>query len=176
MSLQSENRQQRNSLVDALVSANAQSVERLELTPYQPVVYAITQEWREEEFSLLQEAVKFQPEMYRRISLLATRKELEKYASELQNTENAYMQKAVANLKAANLETMNEIHSIVQQDGRSREKFISDCSSVLSDANRELETTITKLRRKILGIMIGTSVSAVVLSGLVSVLLWRLLG
>ena len=72
-----ENDTPNNTFLDRLIQANGQAMETREQVPYQPVVYAIPEEWRLAEKELLEQAVKFQPELYRQIRQLATRQQVE---------------------------------------------------------------------------------------------------
>ena len=72
-----ENDTPNSTYLDKLIQANGQAVETREQVPYQPVVYAIPEEWRLAEKELLEQAVKFQPELYRQIRQLATRQQVE---------------------------------------------------------------------------------------------------
>ena len=49
-----------------------------------------------------------------------------------------------------------------------------NCSETLSKSTETLDSTVEKLRRKILKIMIATAVSAVALSLLVCAVFWKL--
>jgi len=73
MNSQSEN----NTWLENLIQNNGQAMEEIQETPYQPIFYAVPKEWIENWMKLLEQAVEFQPTLYRLISLLATRKELE---------------------------------------------------------------------------------------------------
>lgn len=174
MSLQSDNRSQRNSAIAMLTQKNAESLRRIELTPYDVQVYAIPVEQRNEERNLLKAAAEFQPELYKMIQQLSTRDELEDYVSEIQNIEADYMENTTAKLRNVNEEMMDSIRRIVSQDGKAREAFISRCSSELEQSRQRIENTITALRRKILWLMISTSAAAIALSVLVCVVFWKL--
>ena len=176
MSLPYENRQQKNSLVAGLVAANTEDVEQIGLTPYQPILYAIPKDQREAEFQLLQRAANFQPELYRKIEALATRDELRSYINEMQNIQTRTMKQTVSELAEANSQTVCWMQRTIEQAGKTQEKFISDSSSTLATRTQELDRMIDGLQRKIIQIQICTAASAVMLSAIVSVVLWRLLG
>ena len=73
MNSQSDN----NTWLENLIQNNGQAMEEIKETPYQPIFYAVPKEWIENWMKLLEQAVEFQPTLYRLISLLSTRKELE---------------------------------------------------------------------------------------------------
>lgn len=175
MSLPCENRSQKNSPLEALIAANTESLERMEDIPYQPIVYAIPKEQREEEFKLIQQAVKFQPELYRKMEPLATKDELTKYCRTLQETERQYIEQAVSRLTEANLKTTAEMQARIEQAGRMQEKFISDASKALDFGKQELGSVIRGLRRRITGLMAAAFLGSLLLSVLVSALLPQLL-
>ena len=176
MSLQSENRLQKNSTLDKLVNANAEAVSKIGLTPYEMPLYAIPKEQRDAEFRLLQEAWKFQPELYKRIELLATTEDLEEYNSQMEKQAERAMQKALNRLLETNRETVTQMQSLISQDGKMQEKFISDSSRALDSRIADLNGEIRRLKKTGLWFVIGTMISSVILSGLASALLLRLLG
>ena len=63
--------------LEALIQANGQAMEVREQAPYQPVVYALPEEWLNAEMELLKNASEFQPELYRLIYQRATRQEFQ---------------------------------------------------------------------------------------------------
>ena len=67
-----------------------------------------------------------------------------------------------------------QTQNLIEQAGKNQERFILNCSETLSKSTETLDSTIEKLRRKILKIMIATAVSAVVLSLLACVVFWKL--
>ena len=73
MNLQSEN----NTWLENLIQNNGQAMEEIKDTPYPPVVYTIPKEWLENGMKLLENAVQFQPTLYKMIEQLATWGELE---------------------------------------------------------------------------------------------------
>ena len=176
MSLQSENRSQKNSTLDKLVSSNAEAVSKIGLTPYEMPLYAIPKEQRDAEFRLLQEAWKFQPELYKRIELLATMEDLEEYGSQMEKQAERAMQRGLNRLSETNRETVTQMQSLIAQDGKMQEKFISDSSRALDSRIADLNGEIRRLKKTGIWFMIGTMISSVILSGLASALLLRLLG
>ena len=63
--------------MDELVNLNGQALEEMERIPYQPILYAVPKEWVESGKNLLQQAVQFQPTLYKKITPLATQKEVQ---------------------------------------------------------------------------------------------------
>ncbi len=102
----------------SLLQQSAEALEQIERTPYQPIVYAIPQEQREEEFKLLQQAVTFQPELYRRMEPLATKKELQWSLRELLSRQEDFLEQAVDRLTATNQKTTVETRSSSNRLGR----------------------------------------------------------
>ena len=77
MSSDYENSNMNATSLEVLIQANGQAVETRQRIPYEMVVYAIPEQWREEEMELLRQAVTFQPTLYKQIDMLATRQDLQ---------------------------------------------------------------------------------------------------
>ena len=174
MNSQSENSKQQNSAMDMLRKKNTRTLSELEQIPYQPQVYAIPIEQRKRESKLLADAVEFQPKLYQLIEQLATWEELSDHCTKIQNIEAEYMENTVREVVTANKETTAQMQSLIEQAGKNQEQFILNCSETLSKSTETLDSTIEKLRRKILKIMIATAVSAVALSLLACAVFWKL--
>ena len=174
MSSQSENSSQQNTAMETLKKVNARTVSELERIPYLPQVYAIPIEQRKRESKLLADAVEFQPKLYQMIERLATAEELNDHCTNIQNIEAEYMEKTVREVVTENRKTTAQMQNLVEQAGKNQERFILNCSETLSKSTEALDSTIEKLRRKILKIMIATAVSAVVLSLLACAVFWKL--
>ena len=63
MSLQYDNNSQ-PTILEQLTQQNAESLEIIQGTPYQPIVWAIPDDIRKQEQLLLENAIEFQPELY----------------------------------------------------------------------------------------------------------------
>ena len=174
MNSQSENSTQQNSAMDMLRRKNSRTLSELEQIPYQPQVYAIPIEQRKRESKLLADAVEFQPKLYQMIERLATAEELSDHCISIQNIEVEYMEKTVREVVTENRKTAAQMESLIEQAGKNQEQFILNCSETLSKSTAALDSTIEKLRRKILKIMIATAVSAVAMSLLVCAVFWKL--
>lgn len=178
MNSTSENNSQRapqkNSAVAALTQRNAAAVREIQLTEYQPIVYAIPKEQREMEQQLLEDAATFQPILYRQIDTLATREELADQLTQFENRQNQYLTFMVEGLQEANEKLLEAVRQTVSQDGKAREDFISKCTSELEQSRQRIENTIAGLRRKLLRLMVGTSLGAVALSVLACAVFWKL--
>ena len=174
MNSQSENSKQQNSAMDMLRKKNTRTLSELEQIPYQPQVYAIPIEQRKRESKLLADAVEFQPKLYQLIEQLATWEELSDHCTKIQNIEAEYMENTVREVVTVNKETTAQMQNLIEQAGKNQERFISNCSETLSKSTETLDSTIEKLRRKILKIMIATAVSAMTLSLLVCAVFWKL--
>ena len=174
MNSQSDNGKQQNSAMDMLRKKNTRTLAELEQIPYQPQVYAIPIEQRKRESKLLADAVEFQPKLYQLIEQLATWEELSDHCTKIQNIEAEYMENTVREVVTVNKETTAQMQNLIEQAGKNQERFISNCSETLSKSTETLDSTIEKLRRKILKIMIATAVSAMTLSLLVCAVFWKL--
>ena len=122
-----ENNSQGTTFLDSLIQANGQAVETRQRIPYEMVVYAIPEEWREEEMNLLRHAVQFQPTLYKQIDTLATRQDWQDLLTD---------QRTV--LQTESREMQASMRRILQQDGSVREQYSFELSKMLSDSREEL--------------------------------------
>ena len=161
MNSQSEN----NTWLENLIQNNGQAMEEIQETPYQPIFYAVPKEWIENWMKLLEQAVEFQPTLYRLISLLATRQELE----QMQVRQRQFLQ-------AEKQDTLTIIRSTLQQDGKTRERFSTDTLKMLSDSLKAMEDTAQRLEQRILKKVTRASILSAVLSVLACGVLLHLAG
>ena len=163
MSLDYEKNSLSATAMEALIQANGQAVETRQRIPYEMVVYAIPEEWREEEMNLLRQAVQFQPTLYKQIDTLATRQDLQYLLTD---------QRTV--LQAESREMQASMRRILQQDGSAREKFSSELSGTLSDGLKAMEATTERLEQKVRKLTRISAAASIVVSVLVCVV-WHLL-
>ena len=149
--------------MEALIQANGQAVETRQRIPYEMVVYAIPEEWREEEMNLLRHAVQFQPTLYKQIDTLATRQDWQDLLTD---------QRTV--LQTESREMQSSMRRILQQDGSVREKFSSELSGMLSDSLKAMEATTSRLEQKVRKLTRISVAASMVASALVCVV-WHLL-
>lgn len=149
MNSQSEN----NTWLEDFIQSNGQAMEEIQGTPYQPIVYAVPKEWIENGMKLLEQAVEFQPTLYRLISLLSTREELK----QMQLRQRQLLQ-------AEKQDTLTTIRSTLQQDGKTREQFSTDTSKMLSDSLKAMEDTAQCLEQRIMKKVVRASILSAVLS------------
>ncbi len=160
MSLQYDNDSPMTEL-DRLMQQNAEAVETIQLTPYQPIVWAIPDDIRQQEQALLAQAVEFQPELYRMISLRPTKMEL-----------GQAMAQHVRLLKDRNEQTMQSIQTALRQAGNEREQHSSAISKMLSESLTAMEDTATRLERRVRKLFAITVSASAVASVLVCVV-WQ---
>lgn len=163
MNFKSESGNMSATSLEALIQANGQAVETRQRIPYEMVVYAIPEEWREEEMMLLRNAVEFQPTLYGMIDTLATRQELQQIQAH-----QLHM------LREEQQEQTRSIRSILQQDGSVREKHSSELSRMLSDSLKTMEAATVRLEEKIKKLSILSVAASIAASVLVCVV-WHLL-
>ena len=161
MNSQSEN----NTWLESLIQNNGQAMEEIKETPYQPIFYAVPKEWIENWMQLLEQAVEFQPTLYRLISLLATRRELEEIQA-----------RQLKILQAEKQDILTTIRSTLQQDGKTREQFSTDTSKMLSDSLKAMEDTAQHLEQCIMKKVARASILSAVLSVLACAMLLHLAG
>lgn len=160
MSLQYDNNSQ-PTLLEQLTQQNAESLEIIQRTPYQPIVWAVPDDIRKQEQLLLERAVEFQPELYQMLNLRPTRKELEQTIAQY-----------VRLLKDHNEQTMQSIQTSLQQAGSEREQHSSAISKMLSDSLQAMESTATELKRRVRKLFAITVAASLVVSVLVCVV-WQ---
>ena len=160
-----ENDAPNSAYLDKVIQANGQAVETREQVPYQPIVYAIPEEWRLAEKELLEQAVKFQPELYRQIRQLATRQQVEQMR-----------EYQLEQLREISNQTLREVNRTLQQDGSVREQIFSRTSTMLSDSREEWQEMMERFETKLTKILIFTAVTSVALSVLVCMVLRHWLG
>ena len=163
MSLDYEKNSLSATAMEALIQANGQAVETRQRIPYEMVVYAIPEEWREEEMNLLRQAVQFQPTLYKQIDTLATRQDWQDLLTD---------QRTV--LQTESREMQASMRRILQQDGSVREKFSSELSGMLSASLKAMEATTSRLEQKVRKLTRISVAVSMVASVLVCVV-WHLL-
>ena len=149
--------------MEALIQANGQAVETRQRIPYEMVVYAIPEEWREEEMNLLRRAVQFQPTLYKQIDTLATRQDWQDLLTD---------QRTV--LQTESREMQSSMRRILQQDGSVREKFSSELSGMLSASLKAMEATTERLEQKVRKLT-RISVAASMVASVLVCVVWHLL-
>ena len=163
MSLDYEKNSLSATAMEALIQANGQAVETRQRIPYEMAVYAIPEEWREEEMNLLRRAVQFQPTLYKQIDTLATRQDWQDLLTD---------QRTV--LQTESREMQSSMRRTLQQDGSEREKFSSELSGMLSASLKAMEATTERLEQKVRKLTRISVVASSVASVLVCVV-WHLL-
>ena len=149
--------------MDELVKLNGQALEEMERIPYQPILYALPEEWLKADRALRQQAADFQPALYRMIRPLATAEQVAQMQDE--QLQMFYQEKQ---------EMMRTIQSSLQQDGRAREKHSSEISETLQSSLKSMEAVTSALDSRIRKLLVTTSVASAALSVLVCVV-WHLL-
>lgn len=158
-----ENSNMNATSLEALIQANGQAVETRQKIPYEMVVYAIPEQWREEEMELLRQAVKFQPTLYAQIDTLATRQDLQYLLTD---------QRTV--LQAESREMQNSMRRILEQDGSVREKHSSELSGMLSDGLKAMEAATVRLEQQVRKLT-RISVAASMVASVLACVVWHLL-
>ena len=149
--------------MDELVKLNGQALEEMERIPYQPILYALPEEWLKADRALRQQAADFQPTLYRMIRPLATAEQVAQMQDE--QLQMFYQEKQ---------EMMRAIQNSLQQDGRAREKHSSEISETLQSSLKSMEAVTSALDSRIRKLLVTTSVASAALSVLVCVV-WHLL-
>ena len=149
--------------MDELVKLNGQALEEMDRIPYQPILYALPEEWLKADRALRQQAADFQPTLYRMIKPLATAQQVARMQDE--QLQMFYQEKQ---------EMMRAIQNSLQQDGRAREKHSSEISETLQSSLKSMKAVTSALDSRIKKLLLTTSVASAALSVLVCVV-WHLL-
>ena len=165
MNLKDESRSSTEMSIEDLVRMNGEAMAVLDEVPYQPIVYAVPKEWVESGKALLENAVQFQPRLYKKITLLATQTEMQEQRVQLK-----------ADLEVAKREMLTSIEALKKQDGSLKESFFSELSGKHAAALREIRSEYDRQQKERLRLMLVTVASSAVLSGLVFGLLLLLAG
>ena len=151
--------------LEDLVNMNAEATVPLNEVPYQPIVYAVPQEWLASWKNLLENAVRFQPTLYRQITPLATKEEQENLRVKMR-----------ADVEVAKREVEKSLKELKAQDGKKKEDFYSGLSKKFAAEVKTLQDEYGKQQKKNLQYMGITVGASAVLSALVSGLLLLLGG
>lgn len=163
MNYEHDNASSQGMSIDELVNLNGQAMEEIERTPYQPILYALPEEWLKADRALRQQAADFQPILYKMIRPLATAEQIFQMQDE-----------QLRLFRQEKQEMLRTIQSFLQQDGRAREKHSSEISETLRTNLKAMETVASEVDRKLKKLLITTSVASILLSVLVCVV-WHLL-
>lgn len=185
MNLQSE-KKSFDSLVDALVEKNNQSMAEIELKPYTPTVYAIPDTIWTAMVNLLQNAVTFQPTLYQKLQPLATWEEVQELAAKMEETQEQTVQKALSLMAQNNRQALTEIReelekehiqreSFQKQVGSAQEEFTSKVSKDFSAWKKELEAFQQETQRRWKGMALRFTLGLVLSWALAFGALWMLL-
>ncbi len=165
MNYTSENNSQTSFSLESLVQKNSQSLEIMEQTPYQPLVYAIPEQQWEEWMKLLKQAAEFQPTLYKLIFALTTRAEMQEKLDEVKEAEKAVLQ----NLLTANKTMETELRKSTIQAGKDREESMSKISALVEKNRSEIQELVSSTRRSIQKLLAWTALASILLSVLVCV-------
>ena len=157
MNLRNESKSSTEMSIEDLVKMNGEAMTVLDEVPYQPILYAVPKDWVESGMNLLKNAVQFQPTLYKKITPLATQKEVQ----------NQQIQMKV-DLGMAKEEVLNSIKDLKKQDGSLKEKFFSELSAQHSAAVKAVQDEYSRQKKESLRFLLITAASSAVLSGLVS--------
>lgn len=112
-----------DSLLQALLEKNTQDLAEIQLKPYTPTVYAIPDTIWTAMINLLQNAVTFQPTLYQKLQPLATWKEVQELAAQLEETQEQTVQKALSLVAQNNRQALSQIQEELEKEQASRETF-----------------------------------------------------
>lgn len=164
--------------MDKLKAASKTTVRTIEETPYQPVVYAIPKEDWNAFREWTKQAVTFQPTLYEKISQLTTKAEAKAYTDEMWQGVEDWAESVTEDVKKSTgsivpkVQTLlNQNRELLEQDGKMREKFISDLTWKEKKRIEEFTDLLSDMKRWIVMAVIGM----LCCSGLLSVLICHLI-
>ena len=166
------------SSMDKLKAASRTAVKTIEETPYQPVVYAIPKEDWNAFREWTKQAVTFQPTLYQQIAELTTKEESQVYTDEIWNeirnwaedvTEN--VQKTSESIVPRVQALLNQNKELLEQDGRMREKFISDLVWKEKTRIEEFTNLLSNMKRWIITAIASTVGGSAILSTVICLLM-----
>lgn len=163
MNYEQDNVSSQGMSIDELVRLNGQAMEEMSRTPYQPILYALPEEWLKADRALRQQAADFQPTLYKMIRPLATAEQIFRMQDE-----------QICLFQQEKEEMLCAIQSSLRQDGSLREKISSDISETLRTNLKAMEALASEVNRKLKKLLITASVASMLLSVLVCAV-WHLL-
>ena len=166
------------SSMDKLKAASRTAVKTIEETPYQPIVYALPKEDWNAFREWTKQAVTFQPTLYQQIAELTTRQEAKDYTDEMWNEIRNWAQKVTGNVQKTaesivpRVQTLlNQNKELLEQDGRMREKFISDLVWKEKTRIEEFTNLLSNMKRWIITAILSTIGGSAILSTVICLLM-----
>ena len=182
MNYQSDNSLQNNtpaaSPMDRLKAASKTAVRTIEETPYQPIVYAIPKEDWNAFREWTKQAVTFQPTLYQQIAALTTKQESEAYTDEMWNEIRNWAEDVTGNVQKTSESIvprvqalLNQNRTLLEQDGKMREQFISELGSKENNRIKEFKDLLTSMKRWIITAIASTIGGSAILSTVICLLM-----
>ncbi len=166
------------SSMDKLKAASKTAVKTIEETPYQPIVYALPKEDWNAFREWTKQAVTFQPTLYQQIAELTTKEETQAYTDEMWNEIRNWAQKVTGNVQKTaesivpRVQTLlNQNKELLEQDGRMREKFISDLVWKEKTRIEEFTNLLSNMKRWIITAIASTVGGSAILSTVICLLM-----
>ena len=164
--------------MDKLKAASRTAVKTIEETPYQPIVYAIPKEDWNAFREWTKQAVTFQPTLYQQIAALTTKEESQAYTDEIWSEIRNWAEKVTGNMQKTSesivprVETLlNQNKELLEQDGRMREKFISDLVWKEKTRIEEFTNLLSNMKRWIITAIASTVGGSAILSTVICLLM-----
>lgn len=164
--------------MDKLKAASKTAVRTIEETPYQPIVYALPKEDWNAFREWTKQAVTFQPTLYQQIAELTTRQEAKDYTDEMWNEIRNWAEDVTGNVQKTaesivpRVQTLlNQNKELLEQDGKMREKFISDLVWKEKTRIEEFTNLLSNMKRWIITMMVSTAIGSAALSAVICLLM-----
>ena len=181
MNYQSDNNSQVNTPMnpmDKLKAASKTAVRTIEETPYQPIIYAIPKEDWNAFREWTKQAVTFQPTLYQQIAALTTKQESEAYTDEMWNEIRNWAEDVTGNVQKTSESIvprvqalLNQNRTLLEQDGKMREQFISELDSKENNRIKEFKDLLTSMKRWIITAIASTIGGSAILSTVICLLM-----
>ena len=164
--------------MDKLKAASKTAVRTIEETPYQPIVYAIPKEDWNAFREWTKQAVTFQPTLYQQIATLTTKQESEAYTDEMWSEIQNWSREFTEQVKSSSESIVPRVNKLLyenkellQQDGKAREKFISDLDWREQTRIDKYEELLMKTKRWIITAIASTIGGSAILSTVICLLM-----
>ena len=134
-------------IMDSLKQKNKKSLNGIEMSLGETKIVTIPTQVREEELNLLRTAVNFQPELYEKISMIPTRKEMDLYMKEVLNIDVNYYQKMVDTYQKELTTLREDIRSDMKQTEKNIRNIETEMRENIKQAGKDLDSLASSVSK-----------------------------
>ena len=138
----------KSNIMDSLKQKNKKSLNGIEMSLGETKIITIPTQVREEEMNLLRTAVNFQPELYEKISMIPTRKEMDRYMKEVLNIDVDYYQKMVDTYREELTTLREDILSDMKQTEKNIRNIETEMRENIEQAGKNQESYLNSILEK----------------------------